>query len=285
VSSQLLSDHDYGLIYTGTFFLSICLIAALEAFFPRRKLTQPMGLRWASHAALSAINISLIRSVFPLAQIAVAVYATRAGIGLLNGLDLGPLVSAILAIILLDLWAWTVHYLTHRVPLLWRLHSVHHSDPDYDFSTGLRFHPLEALTTFGLQSIVILLLGPPAIAVFVYKLMTAFMSSFVHANLKLPPGLDRNLRKILVTPDLHRIHHSSTLTETNSNFAGITPFWDRLFGTCIDQPAAGHEALDLGLRGLQSIESIQLRAVLAQPFRATASIDSLRSDTTSGATA
>jgi len=238
-----------------------------------------MGLRWASHTAISGINILSIRTVFPLAQISVAVYATETGIGVLNSLDLPLLASVILAIALLDLWGWTVHYMTHRVPILWRLHSVHHSDPDYDFSTGLRFHPLEAITTFGLHSIVILLLGPPAIAVLIYKLMTAFMSSFVHANLKLPLALDNKLRKILVTPDLHRIHHSAVLGETNSNFAGITPVWDRLFGTYIDQPKSGHEAMQLGLPGFQTIQSVRLHAMLAQPFCVTVSIDSLESET------
>jgi len=173
---------------------------------------------------------------------------------------------ALASFMLLDCANWCLHYLMHRVPILWRLHAVHHSDPDYDFSTGLRFHPLEALTTFGLQSMVIVLLGPSAVVVLFYKLVNVFMSAFAHGNLKLGTGLDRRLRKALVTPDLHRIHHSANPVESSSNYAGITPLWDRLFGTYIDQPRSGHDQLQVGLSGLQTVESVRLHTMLLQPF-------------------
>jgi len=265
VGSQLVSNH--GLLYTGIVFLSVCLVAGLEALFPRRALSQPMRLRWASNIATTVINTFVVRAVFPLALVAVAAHAEDSGSGLFNVIDLPTPLSMIPALILLDLGTWALHYTMHRTPVLWRLHAVHHSDPDYDFSTGLRFHPVEAITTFGLQSLVILLLGPPALAVLVYKLVTAFMAAFAHGNLRLPVELDNRLRKVVVTPDVHRIHHSANARETNSNYAGVTPCWDRLFGTYIDQPASGHEELEVGLTGQRSVESVKLHAMLLQPFR------------------
>ncbi len=261
---QLIASH--GLLYTGGFFLSICLVAGLEAFFPRRALVQPMGLRWLSNFGVTTINILLIRAVFPLAPVAIALHANQSNIGLFNRVELPVAIVAIMSFILLDLSTWVIHYSMHKVPLLWRFHAVHHSDPDYDFSTGLRFHPMEAMTTFSLQSLVILILGLPAFAVLVYKLVSVFMSAFAHGNLKLHIGLDRRLRKVLVTPDLHRIHHSSIPQETNSNFAGITPVWDRVFGTYIDQPQLGHDRLEMGLGGMQSVDSVRLHRMLLQPF-------------------
>jgi sterol desaturase/sphingolipid hydroxylase (fatty acid hydroxylase superfamily) len=225
-----------------------------------------MGLRWLSNCGVTTINILLIRAVFPLAPVAVALYAGQSSIGLFNRVELPAALVALISFALLDLSSWVIHYSMHKVPLLWRLHAVHHSDPDYDFSTGLRFHPMEAITTFGLQTLVILALGAPAFTVLVYKLVNVFMSTFAHGNLKIHAGLEGRLRKVLVTPDLHRIHHSSLPQETDSNFSGITPVWDRVFGTYIDQPQLGHDRMEMGLKGMQSINSVRLHRMLLQPF-------------------
>lgn len=258
--------QHHGDIYTGSYFSAYCLVAVWEAFAPRRALSQPMGMRWRANIGITLINIGVVRLFLPLLPVAVALYANDRGVGLLALVPVPVPVAAVLTFIILDGHSWLVHYLLHRVPLLWRLHAVHHSDPDYDFSTSLRFHPIEALLTVAAESLLILLLGPPALAVLCYKVVKVSIGAFAHGNLKLPDGVDGALRRVLVTPDLHRIHHSASPRETNSNFAGITPIWDRLFGTYIDQPAAGHEQLEMGLRGMQTIESVYLRNMLWQPF-------------------
>jgi sterol desaturase/sphingolipid hydroxylase (fatty acid hydroxylase superfamily) len=265
----MLSDYlllHQGLVYTGSYFAAFSLVALWEAISPRRRLTQPMGLRWCANIAITVINIYFTRLLFPLAPVFVALYASEHHFGLFNVLDVPVLVSLAASFALLDLSNWTFHHLEHRVRLLWRLHAVHHSDPDYDFSTALRFHPLEALLTVVVESLVILLIGAPAIAVLCYKVVQVFMAAFAHGNLKLPVRADRQLRKLLVTPDLHRIHHSASPRETNSNYGGITPWWDRVFGTYVAQPLAGHENLVMGLDGMQNIESVKLHRMLLQPF-------------------
>lgn len=254
------------LIYTGLFFVSIALIASWEAFTPRKTLSDPIGLRWVSNIAITILNIFVLRVIFPFAPVLLAVSASEHNWGLFNLLDVPFLPACIISIAVLDMSAYTQHFLLHRIPLLWRLHMVHHTDIDYDFSTGLRFHPLDGLLTSAAEAITVIVLGAPAIAVLIYKCIHVFMASFAHGNLKLPEAIDRHLRKVLVTPDVHRIHHSATENETNSNYGGVTPIWDRLFGTYIDQPKLGHEKMVVGLKGFHDIKSIKLNWMLAQPF-------------------
>jgi sterol desaturase/sphingolipid hydroxylase (fatty acid hydroxylase superfamily) len=264
VSDYLLLHH--GLIYTASYFAAFSLVALWESISPRRRLTQPMGLRWCANIAITTINIYFTRLLFPLAPVFVALYASDRQFGFFNVLEAPVVVSVVAAFAVLDFSNWAFHHMEHRVRSLWRLHAVHHSDPDYDFSTALRFHPFEALLTAVVESLVILLMGAPAIAVLCYKVVQVFMAAFAHGNLKLPAQADRQLRKLLVTPDLHRIHHSASPRETNSNYGGITPLWDRVFGTYVAQPLAGHENLAMGLEGMQNIESVKLHRMLLQPF-------------------
>jgi sterol desaturase/sphingolipid hydroxylase (fatty acid hydroxylase superfamily) len=263
--SDYLLSHQ-GPVYTGSYFAAFSLVALWESISPRRRLTQPMGLRWCANIAITIINIFCTRLFFPLAPVFVALYASEQHFGLFNVLDVPVLVSQVASFAVLDLSNWVFHHLEHRVRLLWRLHAVHHSDPDYDFSTALRFHPLEALLTVVVESLVIVLMGAPAIAVLCYKVVQVFMAAFAHGNLKLAAQADRQLRKVLVTPDLHRIHHSASPRETNSNYGGITPWWDRVFGTYVAQPLMGHENLMMGLEGMQNKESVKLHRMLLQPF-------------------
>ena len=255
-----------GLVYTGLFFSSIALVAGWKAFAPRKVLSDPMGLRWVSNIAITLLNISLIWIIFPFTPVLLAASASEQNWGLFNLLNAPMLPACIVYIVLLDLGSYTQHYLLHRVPFLWRLHMVHHTDVDYDFSTGLRFHPMDALFTTSFGALIVVLLGAPPISVLIFKCIHVFMAAFAHGNLKLPDTVDRRLRKVLVTPDVHRIHHSATENETNSNFGGLTPLWDRLFGTYIDQPKLGHEKMIVGLKGFHDIRSIKLNWMLLQPF-------------------
>jgi len=258
--------ENWSVIYTGLFFASIALIATWEAFAPRKALSQPMGLRWVSNISIALLNIFLLRVIFPIAPVLLAVYASENNLGLFNLFDAPYVIACIVSFAVLDLSAYTQHYLLHRVPLLWRLHLVHHTDIDYDFSIALRFHPLDGIFTTAAVALTVLILGAPAIAVLIYKCIHVFMAAFAHGNLKLPEAIDRHLRTVLVTPDVHRIHHSATENETNSNYGGVTPIWDRLFGTYIDQPKLGHEKMIVGLKDFRDIKSIKLNWMLALPF-------------------
>jgi len=265
----LLSDYllaNQGYLFAACYFAALIVVAVWESFSPRRPLTQPMGLRWCGNIAIALINIAITRLLFPLLPIALAIHLNAEHQGLMAALDAPAPLLIVLAFLLLDLRVYLEHYLLHRVPLLWRLHAVHHSDPDYDFSTGLRFHPLEAILGMAAELLVILILGPPALAVLLYKIVQVLMAPFIHGNLELPATADRRLRTLLVTPDLHRIHHSVVTEETNSNYGGITPLWDRLFGTYVEQPEAGHDNLQMGLYGMQTTHSVMLHRMLLQPF-------------------
>jgi sterol desaturase/sphingolipid hydroxylase (fatty acid hydroxylase superfamily) len=266
VTSDGLLAHQ-GYLFAACYFTALATVAAWEAFSPRRELTQPMGLRWCGNISIALLDIVLTRLLFPLLPITLAIHLNAQDQGIMAMLGLPYLLLFATTFCLLDLGIWTVHYLFHRFPLLWRLHAVHHSDPDFDFSTGLRFHPLEAVLSLAAELLIILLLGPPALAVLLYKCVQVFMAPFVHGNLKIPHNVDHSLRKVLVTPDLHRIHHSALAAEMNSNFGGIIPLWDRLFGTYVDQPEAGHDKLQMGLYGMQTVDSVKLHRMLMQPFR------------------
>lgn len=265
VADDLLAHQGY--IFAACYFAALITVATWEAFSPRRTLTQPMGLRWSGNIAIALLDIALTRLLFPLLPITLAIHLNSGERGIMAMLDAPDLLLFVTAFCLLDLGIWLLHNVFHRVPLLWRLHAVHHSDPDFDFSTGLRFHPLEAILSLAAELLIIVILGPPALAVLFYKCVQVFMAPFIHGNLKLPLAVDRRLRKVLVTPDLHRIHHSALAAEMNSNFGGITPWWDRLFGTYVDQPGAGHDALQMGLRGMQTSDSVKLHRMLMQPFK------------------
>jgi len=255
-----------GEIYTACYFMSIALVAAWEALAPRRALTQPMGLRWFNNIAVTVLDIVLARYIFPLLGIALALTTTQHGWGLLALINSPPALAFAISIVILDLNNYAQHYLLHRIPLLWRLHRMHHSDMDYDFSTSLRFHPLEALFSVGLELVVIFIFGIPAFAYMIYKILRVILAAFVHGNLLIPKHIDKQLRKIIVTPDLHRIHHSASRVESNHNFAGVTPLWDRLFGTYMDQPALGHDKMEVGLLEFREEKHRYLPWMLLQPF-------------------
>ena len=243
------------------------LVALWEVLAPKRESRFTRAQRWPRNLGLAALNAGIVRLVAPGAAIAVAMAGEAHGWGLFNVVTLPSWATILIAVVLLDLAIYFQHVLFHAVPVLWRLHRVHHADVDYDVTTGLRFHPIEILLSLGIKCAVIAALGAPAIAVLVFEVLLNGASMFNHANGRLPLVVDRRLRWLVVTPDMHRVHHSVIPREMNSNFGFNLPWWDRLFGTYRAQPAAGHEAMRIGVDGLQGPEEVRLTRLLTQPLR------------------
>lgn len=251
----------------GVFLGVFMLVALWEVLAPRRGLRFTRAQRWPHNLGLIALNAAIMRLVTPGAAIAVALAGEAHGWGLLNVLTLPSWAAILIALLMLDLAVYFQHVLFHAVPALWRLHRVHHSDADYDVTTGLRFHPIEILLSLGIKCAVIAALGAPAVAVLAFEILLNGASMFNHANARLPLVVDRWLRWLVVTPDMHRVHHSVVPDETNSNFGLNVPWWDRLFGTYRGQPAAGHEGMRIGVNGLQGASEVRLSGLLTQPLR------------------
>lgn len=251
------------------FFVGIFAIVALwELAAPRRALTVSKSARWVSNLALVALDTLVLRVMFPLAAVGVAGFAASRGWGLLNHFPVPFWAAVPLAVIALDFAIWLQHVMVHAVPALWRLHRVHHADPDYDVTTGARFHPIEMVLSMLIKFGAITVLGPPVVAVVVFEALLNATAMFNHGNIRLPLALDRWLRWVVVTPDMHRVHHSVEDDETNSNFGFNLPWWDRLFGTYRDQPRAGHLAMTIGIRGhTDPHEVIRLDGLLMLPFK------------------
>lgn len=252
-----------------SFFLGIfALVALWELAAPRRALTVSKALRWSSNLALVALNTGLLRLLFPLAAVGVAAFAAEHGWGLLNHFQVPAVLAIPLAVVALDFVIWLQHVMVHAVPALWRLHRVHHADLDYDVTTGARFHPIEILLSMLIKFATIVVLGPPVVAVVIFEVLLNATAMFNHGNIRLPAGLDRVLRWFVVTPDMHRVHHSVEDDECNSNFGFNLPWWDRLFGTYRDQPRAGHEGMTIGIRGFDNPREVdRLDGMLILPFR------------------
>ena len=257
---------NFSQCYLLTLCGGIAAVALAESLWPRAVLTQPMMRRWLRNFALLSLDIGLVRLVFPLLGVNYALWVQQQGWGLLPLLELPPLAAGILAFVVLDFGQFSTHWLMHRVPWLWRLHRVHHSDRDYDFSTGLRFHPLEGVATSGLSLAVLTLLGAPVEAVAVHALVQVLWGSVAHANLHIPAHWERRLRRVVITPDLHRTHHSIRYRDSINNLGGLTPLWDVLFGSYQAQPQAGHQGIRFGLRGFEREPHQGMVGMLCMPF-------------------
>jgi sterol desaturase/sphingolipid hydroxylase (fatty acid hydroxylase superfamily) len=251
----------------GVFLGVFVLVALWEVLAPKRASRFTRAQRWPHNLGLIAVNAGIVRLVAPGAAIAVALAGEAHGWGLLNALPLPAWATFLVALVLLDLAVYFQHVLFHAVPALWRLHRVHHADADYDVTTGLRFHPVEILLSLGIKCAVIAALGAPVLAVLVFEVLLNAASMFNHANARLPLVVDRWLRWFVVTPDMHRVHHSVVSDEMNSNFGFNLPWWDRLFGTYRGQPAAGHEGMRIGVNGLHDPAEVRLSGLLTQPLR------------------
>ncbi|MDE1947479.1 MAG: sterol desaturase family protein [Burkholderiales bacterium] len=254
------------------FFVGVFALVALgELAAPRRALVAPRALRWSSNLGLVVLNTVLLRALFPLAAVGMAAFAADRGWGLLNHFGVPFALALPLAVVALDFVIWLQHVMVHAVPALWRLHRVHHADPDYDLTTGARLHPLEILLSMLIKIAAVALLGPPLVAVVVFEVLLNATAMFNHGNIRLPASLDRLLRWVLVTPDMHRIHHSVEDDEANSNFGFNLPWWDRLLGTYREQPRAGHDALVIGIHGHTDLREVaRLDGMLLLPLRGAA---------------
>lgn len=264
--------EEYILAHEGpirlSFFLGIFLLmAAWEVAAPRRGLSLSRWTRWRANLGVVVLNTVLLRLLFPAAAVGMAAFAGQAGWGVFNYFDTPYWLAVLVSVLVLDFAIWLQHVMVHAVPALWRLHRMHHADLDYDLTTGARFHPLEILLSIGIKFAVIAVLGPPLVAVIIFEVALNATSMFNHGNVRIPAGVDRWLRWLVVTPDMHRVHHSIDDDETNSNFGFNLPWWDRLFGTYRAQPRAGHEAMTIGITTFRDTRRCAtLGGMLASPF-------------------
>lgn len=261
-----IAEHEAEL-RLACFLAVLGLMAFAELWAPRRAATLPKAQRWKINLSLVALNTVLVRLVLPSSAVGVALLAAEKDIGLFNQIDLPLWLSGFLAIVLLDLIIYFQHVLFHSLPWLWRLHRVHHADLDLDVTTGTRFHPAEIFLSMLIKYAAILTLGAPVGAVLLFEIILSAMAMFTHSNIALPQALDERVRKIFVTPDMHRVHHSVVPEEANSNFGFNLSLWDRLLGTYRSQPAAGHDGMTIGLAQLRDPEALTLPRLLTLPVR------------------
>jgi sterol desaturase/sphingolipid hydroxylase (fatty acid hydroxylase superfamily) len=243
------------------------IMAIWEVLAPRRTLSIGRLARWPSNFGIVVVDALLVRLIVPTAVVGASLYAAGQGIGLFHWFNLRLSVAAVLGFLILDLVIYAQHVVFHRMPLLWRLHRMHHADLDIDVSTGLRFHPFEILISLAIKIATVLTFGIPPVAVLVFEIVLNATSQFNHANVRMPAWLDRIVRMVVVTPDMHRVHHSILSQEHNSNFGFNLPWWDRLFGTYRREPGAGHDSMTIGLPMFRDPRELRLDRLLTQPFR------------------
>jgi sterol desaturase/sphingolipid hydroxylase (fatty acid hydroxylase superfamily) len=265
-SPASLSDWE-PVIRIAAFGVVFALIALWEVLAPRRRLTVGRRRRWPANLGIVALDTLLLRLLFPTAALAGTRIGEAQGWGVLPALGVSGWAAVAVAIVALDLALYLQHVLFHRVPILWRLHRMHHADLDIDVSTGNRFHPLEILLSMLWKLAVVVALGAPILAVIGFEVLLNAASMFNHGNLRLPERLDRWLRWLVVTPDMHRVHHSIVPAETNSNYGFNLPWWDRIFRSYRAAPAAGHERMTIGLERFRDPEELRLGRMLLQPLR------------------
>ena len=259
------------LIRLSVFASVLAAMAAWETIAPRRIQVIGRAVRWPSNLGIIALDTLLVRIVYPTTAVGLAIIAEQRGWGLLNAIAIRRWLAGIAAFIALDLAIYLQHVLFHAVPAFWRLHRMHHADLEFDVTTGVRFHPLEILLSMGIKLAIVAALGPPVFAVIVFEIVLNATSMFSHGNVRISPRLDGLLRKLVVTPDMHRVHHSILPHETNSNFGFNLPWWDRLFGTYRAAPAAGHETMTIGINQFRDARELRIDRLLVQPFRSDAS--------------
>lgn len=251
-----------------TAFVAVFAAMALwELAAPRRAQAIPRRERWPANVAVVVLDTLLLRLLFPTAAVGLAVVGEARGFGLLHALALPWWLAVVVSVLLLDLAIYLQHVLFHAVPALWRLHRMHHADLEFDVTTGSRFHPLEILLSMVVKLGVVAALGPPAVAVLIFEVLLNATSMFNHGNVMLPVHVDRRLRWLVVTPDMHRVHHSIVRQETDSNFGFNVPWWDRLLGTYRAAPAAGQDGMTIGIEQFRDVRELRLGRMLLQPFR------------------
>ncbi len=242
-------------------------MALWEVLAPRRRQTVGRWRRWPANLGIVVLDSLLVRLIFPTAAVGVALFAQTHGWGLFHAWGVPAWFAVAASMLLLDMAIYLQHVMFHAVPLLWRLHRMHHTDLEFDLTTGARFHPLEILLSLVIKLAVIVALGAPAVAVLAFEVVLNVTSMFNHGNVGLPRRLDRVLRWLLVTPDMHRVHHSWHPDETNSNFGFNLPWWDRVFGTYRAQPRDGHRGMTIGINQFRDPRELRLDRMLWQPLR------------------
>lgn len=257
-------SHEAALRF-GLFFGVLSVMALWELVAARRELSQARPKRWFANLGMAALGAFLARLLFPAAATGMALTLEQEGWGLLNRFEIPYVLAVTLSVVALDLAIYLQHVMFHAVPTLWRLHMVHHADVDFDVTTGSRFHTIEIALSIGIKLAAVAALGPPVVAVVIFEVLLNATAMFNHANVRMPLALDRVLRWFVVTPDMHRVHHSVTPRECNSNFGFNLPWWDRLLGTYRDQPAAGHEKMQIGISHIRETRQ-PLHWLLALPF-------------------
>lgn len=265
MTDRLLANEP--LVRLGFFLGILVLMAVWEVAAPRRCREIPRLLRWTNNVALVVLDAALVRVAFPIVAVGLALLAAEEGWGLLNVMGASFLPALVVSFLVLDLAIYLQHVMFHAVPALWRVHRVHHADLEFDVTTGLRFHPVEILLSMGIKLGVVIALGPPAIAVLVFEVLLNGTSMFNHSNIRIPLRVDRILRWIVVTPDMHRVHHSIHEHEANSNFGFNLPWWDRLLGTYMPQPRDTHEGMIVGVDQFRTRRDLWIDRMLVQPLR------------------
>ena len=243
----------------------ICMLV-FEMFAPRRRLTTPKMFRWFNNLSMHVLNTVMIRGLFQVIPIAVAILAVENGWGLINLYHLPPWFAVIIGAVSLDFVIYLQHVAFHTVPFCWRLHMVHHTDMDIDMTTGVRFHPVEIILSMFIKMAAIVILGAPPLAVLIFEVVLNGGSIFTHSNVYIPGAVDRALRVFFVTPDMHRVHHSVIIRETNTNFGFNLSWWDRIMDTYQDQPSAGHEGMTIGLGYFRDEKKLSLLWLLVLPL-------------------
>ena len=263
---ETIASHEQA-IRLGFFLGILTIMAVWEVLAPKRVLTVSKTVRWANNLGLVFLNSFIMRLIFPAAAVGMASFAGTHGWGIFNYFSLPPLLAIALTVVAMDFIIYLQHVLVHAVPVLWRLHRVHHADMDYDVTTGARFHPIEIILSMLIKFATIVVLGAPVVAVIIFEVLLNAMAMFNHGNVGLPHTLDRVLRWLIVTPDMHRVHHSIEDDETNSNFGFNLSIWDRLFGTWREQPRGGHQGMVIGIREFRAPrQTAWIDGMLAMPF-------------------
>ena len=260
-----LAEHE-PTIRLGVFLFTLVAMMVWEVAAPRRQLAQRRSARWTTNLLMVAINTAVIRLLFPILAVGTAEFALANGWGLLNAWPLSAWVAVPVALLMLDCLIYGQHVMFHAISPLWRLHMMHHSDLDFDTTTGVRFHPIEIVISMSIKMAAVLAFGAPPEAVILFEILLNGTSLFNHGNARLPAAVDRVLRLLIVTPDMHRVHHSIHPQETNSNFGFNFPWWDRLFGTYRPQPAEGHTGMTIGLSQFREPSRLGLHHLLVMPF-------------------
>lgn len=273
---NLIPQNDV-IIQFVVFISVLCILVLFEHLVPRRNLRHAW-LRKINNLVLLALDVILIRLIIPVTLAGFAGLCLEEGWGLFNQINIGLVPAIIASIFILDMAIYAQHVLLHHVNLLWKIHRVHHTDMDIDVSTGVRFHPLEIILSAVYKMLIIFLLGPPVIAVVTFEIILFASAMFNHSNVYIPEKIDRWLRYLIVTPDMHRVHHSVYKNETNSNYGFFIPWWDRLFRTYLNQPSDGHLAMKIGLNEFRDNRSIGVQWLLLQPFLTSANTGGIKSE-------